>query len=129
MEWFGEEPNPRIIRETFTIEAAPEYATNVLNIGQASPQGTFLGGTFINRICDSSAAPTAGFYRYSKKCGVKKISVPNLKVSAGIAWNADSTKLYHVSTCDRVVREFNYNPKTGKVCKFPKKSNQFFFEF
>lgn len=116
IRWNGVSP-PRKIRDTFSVEQNPKYDANNWDVAQASPKGIFLGGTFRGSICSNSSAPLAGLYTYDKRHGVRRIPVPNLKSSGGIAWNAKGDRVYHVSTCDRVVREFRYNIKTGKFCK------------
>lgn len=116
IEWFGVEPVAKVVQETFTIEAAPGYELFTYNLGKASPKGTFFGGTFRGTICANTSEPLAELVSYSKKYGVKKVDIPNLKASSGIAWNLEGTKMFHVASCQRVIRVFNYDAKTGKIC-------------
>lgn len=116
VEWFGTEPVAKVVQDTFTIEAAPGYELFTYNLGKASPKGTFFGGTFRRTICANTSEPLAELVSYSKKYGVKKVDIPNLKASSGIAWNLEGTKMFHVASCQRVIRVFNYDAKTGKIC-------------
>lgn len=116
VEWDGSYRDPKIIRETFSVESGLRFAANNWNIAKASPKGTFLGGTFRGSICSNSSAPPAGLYSYRKNYGVQKVNLPNLKSSSGIAWNTKGDVVYHVSSCERVIRAFNYNLETGTLC-------------
>lgn len=114
--WNGFDAVANVIRQTFTVEAAPEYASNLWNYAAASPKHTFVGGTFRKSICsNSSGEPNGELFTYSKKCGVQKIEIPGMLVSNGLVWNAAGTKMYHIAACEGFIREFEYNPKTGKI--------------
>lgn len=115
--WNGFDAVANVIRQTFTVEAIPGYATNLWSSAIASPKHTFVGGTFRKSICSSSSGePNGELFTYSKKCGVQKIEIPDMKASNGLIFNAAGTKFYHVAACERLIREFDYNPKTGKIC-------------
>lgn len=116
VELIGNESVAKVIQETFTIQAAPGYETYNYNVAKASPTGAFFGGTFRGDICANTSQPLAEFVRYTPKCGVKKIEIPNMKSSAGIVWNVAGTKLFHVAGCEKIIRVFNYDRKTGKLC-------------
>lgn len=117
IEWIGTEAVAKVVRDTFTVQAAPEYATNLWNTAAASPKHTFVGGTFRKSICADSSEPNGELFTYSKKCGVKKIEIPDMKASNGIVWNAEGTKFYHIAACEGHLREFEYDSKTGKICR------------
>lgn len=117
VEWSGKEPAAKVVREAFSIQAD---AKSNWNIALASPNCNFFGGTFRGSVCANSSEPNAEFFIYSKESGVEKVDVPGLKASAGIVWNKEGTKFYHTAGCSRTIREFNYDSKTGKICKFSK---------
>lgn len=117
IEWNGFDAVASVIRQTFTVEATPEYATNLWSSAAASPKHTFVGGTFRKSICsNSSGEPNGELFTYNKKCGVQKIEIPGMVASNGLIWNAAGTKFYHVAGCEGFIREFDYDLKTGKIC-------------
>lgn len=117
IEWFGNTSAAKIIQETFTVETAHKYAKATWNIALASPKYTFVGGTFRGSACGNTSEPNAELFTYNKQLGVQKIDIPDLKVSAGIVWNKEGTKFYHVAGCDGVIREFDYDSNTRRICK------------
>lgn len=54
-------------------------------------------------------------YGYSRKIGVVRL-LKNEKVAAGIDWNVKENKFYHVDSCNGIILEFDYNPKTLELC-------------
>lgn len=117
IEWNRVSP-PKKIRDTISVNEGPKYEKQNWDVAQASPQGRFLGGTFRGTICSNSSEPLARLYAYDLKYGIRSIYIPNLKSSGGIAWNANGDRVYHVSACEKVIREFRVNPKTGELCKY-----------
>lgn len=123
IEWNGFDAEAKIIRETFTVETAPDHVANNWNVAIASPKNTFFGATFRGVICGNTSAPLGGVYSYDEKCGVTDLKLPNFISSSGFAFNIQGNKLYNVASCNYVIREFDYDKKTGKTSKF-KKSHQ-----
>lgn len=118
VEWDGSGVVARKVRNTFSVETDPRFAANNWNVAKASKKGMFLGGTFRGSLCGNSSAANAGLYSYNKCNGVQKIDIPDLKSSSGIAWNANGDVVYHVAACQRVIRAFDYDLKTGKLCNY-----------
>lgn len=117
IEWNGFDAEAKIIRETFTVETAPDYVENNWNVAIASPEGTFFGGTFRGEICGNTSAPPGGIYSYDEKCGVQDLTLPNYRSSSGFAFNIQGNKLYNIDSCNYVIQEFDYDKKTGKTSK------------
>lgn len=57
------------------------------------------------------------FYRYIKGEGVKDL-LHNIHVSNGLAWNEKEKKFYFIDSFKFDVKEFDYDPKTGDICKY-----------
>lgn len=114
VQWNGRDPIARIVQETFTLETAAKYAGNNWNIAKASPHGQFYGGTFRKVTCSRSPGAIAGLYKYTKSKGVKRLA-NCLKVSGGIEWNSKENLFYHTDSCNLVIREYDWNPKTGDI--------------
>lgn len=114
IKWDGKASSAKIVRDAFTIETRPEFASNNYNIAKASPKHHFYGGTYGANLCANSA--NAAVYRYTKCLGVKRL-VDNLIVTSGMDWNMKEKKFYFIDTCNFLIREYDWNPKTEEICK------------
>ncbi|XP_055304005.1 regucalcin-like [Sitodiplosis mosellana] len=118
IEWDGKDKKARIVREEFNVEKYEGDAPNSLSIARASPNCEFYGGTLITDFCGATKAGNASLYHYSKCCGVKQIW-GDLLLSAGLDWNVDENKFYHIDSCKRELREYDWDSKTGKIQYYP----------
>lgn len=115
-EWNGKNDTARVVRTWFSVEQAPKYDKNYWNIAKASPTHQFYGSTYRTEVCSLSSSPNASLYRFTKKLGSVRL-LRNEKVPAGIDWNIKENKFYHVDSCNGIIFEYDYNPKTGDICK------------
>lgn len=116
IQWDGKYPHGSIVRDAFTLETDPKYASHSVDIAKASPQGNFYGGTIRQTLCSDSSEVTGAAYKYDKCRGVQTI-IPNQKIFGGLEWSPEGDKLYTVDSCGMVIREYEYNGKTGQICK------------
>lgn len=79
-------------------------------------------------MCSDTPATYGGLFRYDKCKGVKEL-LSNFKVTGGFDWNAKGDKFYFVDSCRRTIRKFDYNGKTGKICKYTKMHSLFLVSF
>lgn len=114
IDWNGIDPIAKIAREVFMVESGEN--TN-WNIGKSSPSCKFYGGTFREVICSSDLDAIASAYMYTKLRGVKRI-VKYMKVAGGIDWNIQESFSYLIDSCNRVIREYDWEPNTGKICEY-----------
>lgn len=114
IQWDRASQTATKVRDAFSVE---DSAKNYWNVAKASPSHKFFGGTVRGGMCSDTADPGAGMYVFDKSSGVRKLNLPNLKNSAGIAWNAQGNKVYHIAACQRNVREYDYDLKTGEISK------------
>lgn len=114
IHWNGIEPFAEVVRDSFTVEMKPMYASNNFNIAKASPKHNFYGGTFAADLCGGQ--PIAALYRYTKCFGLKRL-LSNIIVSSGMDWNVKAKKFYHIDTCRYVIREYDWHPNTETICK------------
>lgn len=56
------------------------------------------------------------FYRYIKGEGIKDL-LHNIHCSNGLAWNEKEKKFYYIDSIKFDVKEFDYDPKSGNICK------------
>lgn len=116
IRWDGKSSKATVIRDVFQVEQDLKYAKNHMDTVKADSAGRLYGGTFRAEICSSSNSPNASFYRYTKQKGVKRL-IRDIKLSAGMAWNDKLRKFYHIDSCKFILEEYDWNPKTGKICK------------
>lgn len=114
IEWDGKEKVAGIVRDEFSVEKTGKYKSNNWNIAKASPSCTFYGGTFRGELCSENPGASAFLYRYTRSNGPKHL-LRCLKLSGGIDWNINENLFYHADSCNEVIREFDYDPKTGNI--------------
>lgn len=115
-QWNGYNDTAQVINTLFSVETAPKYNANYWNIAKASPKHQFFGSTYRTELCSSSSAANASLYRYTRKYGVERL-IRDEKVPGGIDWNIKDKKFYHVDSCNGIIREFDYDPKTEEICE------------
>lgn len=64
------------------------------------------------------------FYRFTNQEKFVPIKT-EIGVSNGLTWNSQTNKFYYIDSCDLDVKEFDYDPKTGDICKY----NSIFYYF
>lgn len=116
INWNGIDPIGTTSQHLFTVEKSSKYDGNYWDIAKASPSHKFYGGTYRIEICSFTSAANASLYGYSKEAGVIRL-LRNEKVAAGIDWNEKEKKFYHIDSCNGIIREFDYDPKTFELCK------------
>lgn len=119
IEWNGKDKNAKIVREEFNVEKYGGYKSNSWSLARASPTCELYGGTLRIDFCADSKSGNASLYRYSKHHGVKQIW-NDQELSAGLDWNLHENKFYHIDSCKRDLREYDWDPKTGKIRKYLK---------
>lgn len=119
MRWDGRSPKAKLMRIALEVESGEEYAGNNFNDAKADPRGRFYGGTLRELECMNLTVPTHGnLYRFSVDQSVIALNMPHtVRVSNGMAFNKNANKYYFIDSCDFDVKQFNYNPKTGDICK------------
>lgn len=109
VKWNGKSTKASVVDSLFSVNDAPYQ----LDTGIADKHGRFYGGVF-NGNCSSSASRS--FYRWTKNEGVVRL-FGQLESTTGIVINEDENKLYQMDTCQLIISEFDYEPKTGDICK------------
>lgn len=109
IEWNGIDSEAKVVRDLITVLATKKDPVAGWDYGKVSPTGEFYGGSFHPNMCSKSSEQcNAALYHNDKPIeDFKKICV-----SGAIDWNVDKNLLYHVYTCDPVVREFKWDPKS-----------------
>lgn len=117
IRWDGRSNTAIVLRNVFAVEQDPSYSNNRWHISKIGPKGRFFyGGMFKETLCSQSSNPNASFYRYSKRGGLERV-MGQLQISNGFDWNVKAKKFYHIDGCKFGIREYDWQPKTGKLCK------------
>ena len=80
------------------------------NDGACDPQGRFWAGTM-----SLEDTPNAGsLYRLNPDTGVTRV-LEGVSISNGIAWSADSRRMYYIDTPTRRIDVFDVDPDSGDI--------------
>ena len=92
--------------------------TNRFNDAKADPTGRFYGGTMRLEECGNIFESAEGSF-YKGGGGGEKIEKlkSDIGVSNGLAWDRKAKKFYYIDTCQFNIKQFDYEEKTGKICK------------
>lgn len=125
IQWDGKSTVAKVLRIAFEVEQDNTLQNSALNDGKADPIGRLYTGTISSGVSNEikefddifkNSNYTNVLYRYDTK--TKVIEVRNkIGLSNGLAWNEKKNKFYYVDSCDSNINEFNYDPKTGDICK------------
>lgn len=115
VHWDGRSPKATVLRTLFEVDR--HSSANYFNDVKTDPFGRFYGGTKCVESCDTNDRPTSGFYRYETGKGLRKL-FGDVFISNGLTWSPQGSKFYYVDSCTYDVKEFDYNPKNGDICKF-----------
>lgn len=117
VRWDGKSPKAKLVRIAFEVEHGNEFKSNRFNDAKADPSGRFYGGTMRLEECgDLFDSANGSFYKYAAGEEVTKLR-SDVAVSNGLAWNVDTNKFYYIDSCQLDVKEFDYDPKTGAICR------------
>lgn len=118
IRWIGKSTFAKVFNSNaFSVEQELKYKTKFWQIGKEDPAKRFFGGTFRNQLCNDSSTANASFYRYTKKDGVVRL-IDGFKVVGGFDWDTETNTLYIVDVCQSLINAYDWNPKTGNICRF-----------
>lgn len=63
-------------------------------------------------------SPKHTVYEYTDRGNDINVILDDVYTTSGIAFDEDAKKLYHVDTCSLVITEFDWDPESGKLCKY-----------
>lgn len=117
IQWDGKSSKAKLLHIAFEVEEDDKYINNRFNDAKADPIGRFYGGTMrFEELGDLFEVAGGSFYQYTKGEGVQTL-LRNVHVSNGLAWNEDIHKFYYIDSVKLDVKEFDYDPKSGDICK------------
>lgn len=113
VRWDGRSPKAIPIRTLFEVDCG---TTNIFNDIKTDAHGRFYGGTKSVEQCGLDEPATGGFYKFEKGKCLKKF-FGNVSISNGLTWVRKTNKFYYVDSCAYDIKEFDYDPETGDLCK------------
>lgn len=115
--WDGRSDEADVIRTVVNVEPNDFFKTNSLNDAKADPYGRFYGGTERSLFCkDDPSVANGTFFMYTKRNGVVTLR-NDVYSSNGLTWDKKKRKFYYVDSCKFDIKEYDWDPKTGAICK------------
>lgn len=119
ISWDGTSDIAKVIRIVAEVEQEPQYERNRFNDGKADPNGRVFAGTMRFEECvDIPEVAEGTLYRFTRNQPAGVAVLNDIAIANGLTWNAATHKFYYVDTCACNIREFNYDIRTGNICKF-----------
>jgi sugar lactone lactonase YvrE len=96
--------------DNLTHKVSPEDTSlsNRYNDGKCDPAGRFWVGTI------SGNKGNGGLYRVDPDFSAKKM-IDSVRISNGIVWSRDKTKMYYIDTPTQQVKSYDFNNETGEI--------------
>lgn len=114
VKWDGKSPQAQVVGSQKLFSVEPDNPRGQTNIAMADRYGRLYEGPSSMEFC--SAPPNQSFYRYTNKRGLERLFT-GVQATTGIAIDEDAGKLYHIDGCSFVLTAYDYDPKTGDICK------------
>jgi len=115
IQWDGLSSKASVVSVVGEVE--PNMPENRFNDAKCDPFGRFYGGTMRIEVGNDIFEKRLGtFYRYTKREQFVPLRA-SIGVSNGLTWNQKTNKFYYIDSVDLDVKEFDYDPATGNICK------------
>ena len=116
VQWDGVSETCQVERTLLEVQADEKFNDNRFNDGKCDPQGRLFAGT-MRYIGDEFEHRYGELYKYEQG-GKLEVVKTDVGISNGLAWNEQRNKMYYIDTTDYDIKEYDYDFKTGKACKF-----------
>jgi L-arabinonolactonase len=97
---------------TKVADVEADLPTTRVNDGRADRAGSVVFGTLDEQ---SPRQPIAGFYQYSPARGLRRLALPNCRVSNSICFSPDGRTIYFTDTPTNVIRCGDYDAGAAAV--------------
>ena len=97
-------------KKSLIVEIETDQPNNRLNDAKCDSMGRLWTGSFSEKFEQGAG----NLYRIDPNNNVKKIA-SGFRVSNGIAWNSEETKMYFVDTLSGIINLFDYDLVSGEV--------------
>lgn len=116
VQWDGKSPKAILKRVPFEVDG--DKKDNRFNAAKADPSGRFYGGTMLSeKVGDCYTNADGKVFKYVPGEGVTEV-LKDIYISNGMAWDEKLNKFYYIDSGKFDVKEYDYDPVTGNVCKF-----------
>lgn len=119
VKWDGKSTTAEIQCTQFKVDQ--DVPTNFLHDAKVDSHGRLYVGTLRNAMCNPNSTTPPGSLFRSDDGIIPQVLVPNLTITNDFAIDEERNILYVVESCSGVIKAFDWNPKTGGVCKYSKK--------
>lgn len=118
IQWDGYSAGAEVIRTVINVEPSDFYKFNAFDDAKADPCGRFFGGTLRGKaLCtDDPNVANASLYSYTKTQGLIQWR-SDVYISNGLTWNKKKKKFYYNDSCKFNIKENDWDPKTGAICR------------
>lgn len=100
-----------------TLGEVDHGTENRFNDAKVDPNGVLFCGTMgSEEKFDLFKNHLGSLYRFSVSTGFIEVK-KNIGISNGLAWNESLKKFYYIDSVALDIKEFDWNPETGNVCK------------
>jgi sugar lactone lactonase YvrE len=106
------EPGAGTLHTTKLVDIEPDLSTTRTNDGRVDRHGNVVFGTLDEQ---KPRQPTAGFYHYSRKHGLRRLDLPHCRVSNSICFSPDGRTMYFTDTPTGVIRRGDYDPEAATI--------------
>lgn len=121
VEWDGRSSTAKMVDTVFSLP--PDQ---LLNSAFAAPNGDLFTGTYSPTLCNIT--PRMPFYRYSKNGGLVQIA-SNFRSTVGVFLMESTQTMYHMDGCWKILSAFDWDSKSGNLCKWKYYEFVHFFAF
>lgn len=112
IKWDGHSPKATKVKDVFSI--TPNTNLNALMV---DPKNNIVAGGFSNLFC-ANPVNLLMFHYDSQEKGLYTYDGFRYKTTIGLVLNEKKNVLYHLDACANILTAFDYNPKTGDICKY-----------
>ena len=100
------------LKTTKIADVEPDLRSTRVNDGRADRAGNVVFGTLDEQ---SPRQAIAGFYQYSRAHGLRRLDLPNCRVSNSICFSPDGRTIYFADTPTNVIRRGDYDAGAATV--------------
>lgn len=112
IKWDGVSKSAKKIKKLYSVDQ--NDSSSRTDIARPDRYGRLYGGSFSPNFCTTPRNKT--FYEYSNSKGYVPL-FHELYTTSGIAFNENTNQMYHIDVCLSLISEFDWDPKTGNICK------------
>lgn len=112
IKWNGKDGIAKFDHDEFTVEQKQNGPIVGFDYGKVAPNFDIYCGSFQVNMCTKKPNyRNAAFYHYTTPI------YKHLRVCGAIDFDEKNNYIYLCNTCERIILQYKWDPKTGKICK------------